>query len=443
MNFLFRFRQWLTTPVDGHILGIFRLMFGLFMVYHCFYFHQSEFINKGLLAPKILFGYEGFSWLPLFSGPVLQGILLSMAVGAILVALGWGMRLGALIHGLGLGYFLLQEKAYYNNHIYLFVLLSFMLVFTNADRFFSIRGNRGYGQYLQRWQVFLFQLHILIVYVYGGIAKLTNDWMFRQEPMRSLANNAIGPEHWMAPMLKNELAIHVLTYGGFAIDFFAPVVLLIKPIRKWALWFFIFFHLANSQIFDDISIFPYVMVCSMLLFYKTQEVPLLRGMVPKYKAGSAIESPGKPVTWILGAYIVLQLLIPFRGYFLPNPMDYTTIGNRFAWHMKVDTRIASEMVFQLGDPGTGQVGGVDVRRFVNDVQIRHMAHDPRSVAAFARMIKKTVMREGAPKDVWVKARIRISYNGRPMQYFVDPQADLSTVDADPFRVLPWLVLPEG
>jgi vitamin K-dependent gamma-carboxylase len=437
------FRHWLAAPVEGHVLGLFRLVFGLFMVYHCFYYHKVEFINKGLLAPQIHFGYEGFSWLPMFPAPVLQIILLSMAVGALMMALGWGMRIGAVVHGLGLAYFLLLEKAYYNNHIYMFVLVSFLLALTDADRFFSLRGNKGFGQHVPRWQVFIFQLQILIVYVYGGIAKLTPDWMFRQEPVRTLVFEYVPDSHWMASLLKNNFSVYLLTYGGFVIDFFAPLFLLIKPLRRKTFVFFVLFHLANSQIFKDISIFPFVMLAGLVVYFETEEIPWLRGRVPSYKSEQGLKQAGPVLRWGLGLYVVWQLLFPFRGYFLPNPMDYTTIGNRFSWHMKVDTRRPVDFIFTVGDPASGIEKQVDIFRFVNDRQILHMAHDPRSVAVFAGMLKDVALRAGAPQDIWVKARINIVYNGRPAAPFVDPQADLTAVDVNPFHTLSWVVRPQG
>ncbi|MBK6931833.1 MAG: hypothetical protein IPH12_13600 [Saprospirales bacterium] len=37
---------------------------------------------------------------------------------------------------------------------------------------------------------------------------------------------------------------------------------------------------------------------------------------------------------LLLGYFAFQILFPLRGLLLPNPLDYTTIGNRFAWRVK-------------------------------------------------------------------------------------------------------------
>jgi vitamin K-dependent gamma-carboxylase len=132
------------------------------------------------------------------------------------------------------------------------------------------------------------------------------------------------------------------------------------------------------------------------------------------------------------------LVFPFRGYFLPNPMDWTSIARNFSWRMKVDTRPIEEMAFSVVDPRTGQVSQVDIRSFVNDMQVINLAADARSVAAFARRIREEVAGQGIPNAI-VKARIRVRYNGRPAQFFVDPEVDLASVKYSPFKKLDWVV----
>ena len=59
-----------------------------------------------------------------------------MLAAALLMTLGLLFRPGCFVHASFYGYFLLLDKGIFNNHFYLFVLLSFVLAFTHADRFF-------------------------------------------------------------------------------------------------------------------------------------------------------------------------------------------------------------------------------------------------------------------------------------------------------------------
>ena len=220
------------------------------------------------------------------------------------------------------------------------------------------------------------------------------------------------------------------------------------------------FHLANSRIFDDIGIFPYVMLCALILFFETRELPWLRkwavptsgldqATAPKPKGSSQkskttehfqLSTPASAV-WmqnLLVGYFAFQLLFPCRGFFLPNKMDWTGIGKNFSWRMKVDTRSIEEMTFTVHNPANGQVSPVNVGSFVNQMQILNMAGDVRSVAAFARKLRDHVARQGMPGAI-VKARIRVRYNGRPPQLLVNPDVDLASVTYSPFRKLDWVI----
>jgi hypothetical protein len=429
-------------------------MFGLFMVFNTMNYYRMGLIEKGLLAPKVLFKYDGFEWLHPLSQPAMLAVLALSGISAMLMAAGVLFRWACWGFALSLSFIFFQEKSYYNNHIYLFILLAVLLSFTHADRFLSLRSKNtplwkgaglpavwkeAGGQNVPRWQQFILQAQIVIVYFFGGVAKMKGDWLIRKEPATSMVN-FLSESHWLAPFFKNDFTVNVLTYGGFLLDILAPLLLLYKPFRRWALIPFVLFHLANSLIFDDIGIFPFVMLAAMILFYETHELPLLRRLVA---SGKSIESAALPPTSTLArnflvAYFIFQLLFPLRGFFLPNQLDYTTIGNRFSWRMKADTRQIEEMKFFLQHPVSKQELPVNIQTFVNEMHISAMAQDPRAVMAFARMLQEEALKQGMPQML-VKARIQIRYNGRPPQYFVNPDVDLASVTYSPFRKLEWVV----
>lgn len=450
-----KFRSWLSDPIDGRVLGFFRLFFGLFMAYYALYYYRIGFIPEGLLKPKVLFRYEYLEWVPTFSAPLMYLILALMGIAALLIAAGLFFRWACWIFSLCLAFFLFQEKSYYNNHIYLFVLLPLLLSATDADRFFSLRKHPESAvripQSIPRWQQFILQAQILIVYFFAGLVKLKADWLLRMEPMQSMIQQ-FSEQHWMAPLLRHDFNIYLFTYGGFLLDILAPFLLLYKPVRNWAWIPFALFHLANSQIFDDISIFPFVMLGAMILFFETREIPVLRSLSSIDKSASkpgkrtkaamnlaapSIPAVSKRIRWLLLGYFTFQVLFPLRGFFLPNPLDYTTIGNRFSWRVKADTRKPEEMRFSVVDPSSGQSSQVNIQSYLNPMQINCLASDPRAVRDFARFLKAELARQGL-SAVAVKARIRFGYNGRPPQFFVDPEVDLASVGYSPFQKLSWV-----
>ncbi|MCB9356663.1 MAG: HTTM domain-containing protein [Lewinellaceae bacterium] len=434
-----KFKHWLAESVDGHVIGAFRLIFGLFMVYNTWSYHQKRLIEDGLLAPKIHFKFEGFGWVDTLPLPAMQAIMVLMGLSALLLAAGVFFRWSCWVLSLCLAFLMFQDKSYFNNHIYLFVLLPVLLSFTNADRFFSLGKKTNAGNLVPRWQQFILQAQIVIVYFYGGLAKTKHDWLFDKEPVTSLIGT-FPDSHWLAPYFKTEFAINLLTYGGFAIDLLAPLLLWYRPVRKWGLPLFVGFHFSNSRIFDDIGIFPFVMIATMILFFETRELPVLRRWASdSTKAGKSTPAPqisSLSRNFLIG-FFVFQLLFPFRGFFLPNSMDWTSIGKNFSWRMKIDTRPIEQFDVTIHHPVTGQIMPVDVRSFVNEMQVLNMACDPRSLVAFARLLREEAARRGV-EGALVKARIMVRYNGRPPQLFVDPDVDLASVSCSPFETLEWV-----
>lgn len=464
MGYSRKFKNWLSEPIDGQVLGLFRIIFGLFMAFEALVYFRMGLIDQGLLAPKMLFRFDGLEWLQTPPRPVLMAALSAMGISGLLIALGIWFRQACWVFVLSLSLIFFQEKSYYNNHIYLFILLGILLSFTRADHFLSLRSKKDRYVMVPRWQQFILQAQFMIVYFYGGLTKLKPDWLFLKEPVTSLVNT-LPTAHWLAPVLKNGFGINLLTYGGLLIDILAPFLLWYKPVRRWALIPFALFHLANSRIFSDIGIFPFVMLCALVLFFETPELPWLRRRANVSGAGSGSE-PKKPAkrgataqpavaetrtdavaatpVWIkrlLIGYFVFQFLFPFRGFLLPNDMDWTGVAKNFSWRMKVDTRKIEEFAFTVEHPVTHQTMAVEVGTFANEMQILNMSNDARSVAAFARMLKKEAAGKGVP-DAIVKARIRVRYNGRPAQFFVNPEMDLATVKYSPFEEMSWVTPQE-
>lgn len=439
-----KFKQWLSEPVDGNVLGLFRWVFGLFMAYEAWVYYSMGLIEQGFFAPKILFKFEGFDWVHLLPQPAMVAVLAIMGVSALLVALGVFFRASCWVLALSYTFIFLQEKSYYNNHIYLFILLSVLLSTTDAHRFlvpFRWKGVRlPTITHLPRWQPFMFQFMVMIVYFYGGLTKLKGDWLFRREPIHTMLD-IMPASHWMAPLIKNDAAVYILTYGGLLLDLLAPLLLWYKPIRRWALIPFIGFHLTNSQMFNDIGIFPFVMLGALFLYFETQEMPWFQRLLGKQ--AQPVGPVVLPVTpqWVrqtLVMFFVLQLLLPFRGFFLPNDMDWTGIGKNFAWRMKVDTRPLEEFEFTVRHPQTGQVFPVHENTYVNPSQLLLLGNDVRAIAAFARFIREEAAQQGVPDGI-VNARVVVRYNGRPPQLLVRSDVDLASVSYSPFQKLDWVV----
>jgi hypothetical protein len=442
--------QWLSESIDPHVLSIFRILFGISMAYEMIVYFRMNLMRNMFVLPAINFQYDFFRWVKPFPEMWLNLVLGAMLVCSLAVIAGVFFKWACRLFTIGYLYILLLDKSIFNNHIYLFLLLALLLSFTDADKCWSLRKKSSQLSQIPRWQVFILQLQIIIVYFYGGIAKLTYDWLFRCQPVRTLAGQ-ITDDKWFGWLLKSEIGIYLFNYGGLIIDLGAPLLLWFKPLRKWAIYVYILFHILNASIFPDIGIFPYVMLLSLILFYDTNEVLFLKLLTPSSPVSKKLKkiptalseqvtNPNrKPVIVFLSVYFIFQLLFPLRGFLLPNDMDWTTIGNRFSWRMKVDTRQIEEMEFNVIDTDVHTISPVAIQYLVNDVQVMNLSMDPRSVADFAKLIKAKSEEKGT-RFPQVMAKIKVRYNGRAPQYFVNPDKNLGIAEYSVFKRIDW-VLP--
>src|SRR5262249_12275247 len=140
-------------------------------------------------------------------------------------------------------YFLMLDKGYYNNHMYLYSLIGLLLSFAEETK-------RKDGVItVQNWVWRIMQFQILVVYFFGGIAKLNPDWMFRHEPVLSilkapqtawiLESNGLGT-----------IATNMLVWGGLLYDLGVPFLLMIRRTRILAFILCLIFHLSNALIFN-------------------------------------------------------------------------------------------------------------------------------------------------------------------------------------------------
>ncbi|HLP95248.1 MAG TPA: HTTM domain-containing protein [Saprospiraceae bacterium] len=90
------------------------------------------------------------------------------------------------------------------------------------------------------------------------------------------------------------------------------------------------------------------------------------------------------------------------------------------------------MKFVLKDEVSGKVGEINYRYMVNSVQVQAMLYDPRMVRRFTQWVLQQGAKKGTP-NARVYVKIKFSYNGRPQEYFVDPERDLARVPYSPFE----------
>lgn len=417
-----RLLDWANVQRAPYGLAIFRILFGLIMLWDL-----KRYSDIGLIEsyyPRgIIFPYE-FLNLPLMEQSSMKMLLVALMISGVFITIGLFYRFAMLFFALGFSYLFFLDQTLYNNHLYLVCLLSFLLVFMPADAAFSIQKQRKRVT-IPQWTYRLLQFQIGVVFFFGGVSKLNPYWL-DMHPVQELL--AIRAEASGAPFFNSTAMQYFIGYGGLVFDLVIAALLWIPKTRKLGMIGAIFFSLSNAFLFRDIFIFPFLLIASLLLFMDQEKLKqrllkwkAIKPVSEEMKVSKLLKIPGAAI--VLG-YMIFQLALPLRHYFIEGYTDWTGEGQRFAWRMKIQHRDIVVNEFAVFDLENKVIHPVKLGLYLYPEEITMMAHSPQMVLQFANYLKERSREKHRIKDCWVKAKLKIGFNGLEPLYMFHPDVDL-------------------
>jgi hypothetical protein len=335
----------------------------------------------------------------------------------------------------------LLDKAQYNNHYYLIILLALMFSVVDAHRWAALDQRfrpRLRAELIPFWQLFIFRAQIVIVYVYGALAKLNADWL-QGEPIRTwLRDRSDYP--FVGQFFTSEVVVYFFAYGGLFFDLFVGLGLIWKRTRLLSVLFVVFFHLTNGWLFS-IGVFPYLMLATTVLFADADwPRRLLRfGTVKGYSENAPKQRLGYHhlALVFLGVYLLVQILVPLRHVLYPGNVSWTEEGHRFAWHMKLRDK-EGYLAFFIINPISNERWSVNPGTDLTPEQMQNMVGRPDMILQYAHFLADRARADGI-EDPVVRVDSMVSLNGRPFQRLVDANVNLAEVPQTVFAPAPWVV----
>ena len=434
------------APVDIASLVFFRIAFGALMTWEVCRYFSYGWIGRYWIEPQFLFKYYGFSWVQPWPGNGMYIHWGVMGVLAVLITVGCLYRFAVPLFFLLFTYSFLLDQALYLNHLYLVCLLALLLTFMPANRAFSIDAwlwPRIRSQTTPAWTIWMLRFQIGVVYFFGGVAKISPDWL-RGEPMRAwLGRRTDFP--LIGQFVREEWAVYFFSYGGLLLDLLIVPFLLWRRTRVAAFVVAVLFHLMNAQMFR-IGIFPWLGIAATAMFFPPDWPRRIvswfsRNKKPGPKVASAPPAPAMPrfagiAVALLALYIAIQLFLPLRHLLYPGRADWTYEGHRFAWRMKLHDRLARAKFYVI-DENSYRESEVPPRVFLSKMQAAKMAARPDMILQFAHHLAQKLPRTG-PKPLRVEARVLASLNGRKPQLLIDQNVDLAAQPRT-LRHTPWIL----
>jgi vitamin K-dependent gamma-carboxylase len=418
------------APMDIASLVIFRIAFGLLMVWQVSQYFPNHRIARCWLEPRFLFKYYGFSWVHPWPGNGLYIHWAILGVLALFIALGFLYRASTVLFFLGFTYTFLLEEALWVNHRYLICLFSFLLIFVPANREWSIDAwlnPKLRSQTTPAWTLWLLRVQMGVVYFFAGIAKLVPDWL-RGEPMRVwLAQNTSFPV--IGRFFREEWAIYCSSYAALLFDLLIVPLLLSRRTRVAAFCGTLVFHLLNMRLFE-IGVFPWLAIAATTLFLSPswpRRFVAILGMKPSQstETQARLPSPAKQrvVLTLVTIYIAIQLLLPLRPFLYRGGIEWIYSEHRFTWRMLLTSKWV-QTYFYVTDPNSGETVAADEEDYLTAWQANQVSWNPDMLLQFAQYLAKVMPRSG-PKPLRVEARVFVALNGRKPQLFVDQNVDLA------------------
>ena len=429
------FDKHIKTPVEAAPLAVFRILFGLMMLFSIIRFWSYGWIEKLYIEPKFFFSYYGFEWVKPI-GDATYFLFVLCGLSAIFVALGYKYRIAIVVFFLSFTYIELMDKTTYLNHYYFISILSFLMIFLPANAYFSLdaaKNPKKAFQYIPAWTINSIKLLLAIVYFYAGLAKLNSDWLIKAMPLKIWLPSKFDIP-FMGQFLHQEWVQYAFSWFGAGYDLMIPFLLLYRKTRPFAFVLVVIFHVLTRVLFP-IGMFPYVMIISTLIFFDAglhhrllaRLGILLKVGKQKFDNQQQLVLKNEAITKFKLATVVLffavQLLFPFRYVLYPGELFWTEEGYRFSWRVMLMEK-SGYAQFKIVNGESGRWFYVDNSDFLTPFQEKQMAFQPDFILEYAHYLKNHFQKDGH-KNVQIFVDCQVALNGRLSTTFIDPNVDLA------------------
>ena len=430
--------SYLNKNTKAASLAAFRILFGLLMLISLIRFAALGWIDKLYISPIFFFKYTGFSWVH----PLGQWTYLIFAVcglSAVGVSLGYKYRLSIVTFFLSFTYIELMDKTTYLNHYYFISVMAFLMIWLPMHRYYSVDAYRDENlraQYIPKWTVDVIKIVLGIVYFYAGLAKINYDWIVNALPLKIWLPGSYDLP-LIGGLLEQSWVAYAFSWSGMIYDLTIPFLLLWKPTRNVAFFIVVVFHLLTRALFP-IGMFPYIMIICTLIFFDARVHERILDVISKvigktrsmFDNGISVSTSNKRygnwTVYIVGIFLVLQLLIPFRHLLYPDNLYWTEEGYRFSWRVMLMEK-AGTATFKIVDGETDKRFYVDNRDFLTSFQEKQMSTQPDMIIEYAHYLRDHFTNQGH-QNVEVFVESYVTLNGALSKPFISDKVDLAKVN---------------
>ena len=382
------------NPVSIFPLIVFRISFGLILFISTLRFILKGWVTDLYIKPTYFFTYYGFDWINPISNNFIYIAFFLLLVCSLMITLGLFYRYSSLLFFILFTYIELIDKTNYLNHYYFISLISFLMIFLPANRFFSVDNIIGICNertIVKAWQINIIKLQVGIVYLFAGVAKLNYHWLIEAQPLTNwLKHQSDFPI--IGSLFLYDTTAYLFSWAGAIFDL---VIFFVLANKKWRIYGYVIvvvFHILTSIMFP-IGVFPLVMIVATLIFFSDQFHQNVLSFLGKKNTSISIKNKednqgnkvDKLIKAVLISFFILQLLIPFRYLLYPGKLFWTEQGYRFSWRVMLIEK-AGYAQFYIHEPKMKRKMLIETRNFLTPQQEKMMSTQPDMILQFAHYI---------------------------------------------------------
>ena len=424
--------------IDNTGLILFRVVFGFLIALEGFGAIATGWVKKTLIDPQFTFNFIGFEFLQPLEGNGMYFYFMCLGLLGVGVMLGYKYRLSMFCFAVMWSGVYLMQKSSYNNHYYLMLLLSWIMVFLPANKWFSIDTRQKpsiASRSMPRWVILALIMQVWIVYTYAAIAKIYPAWLDGTVTGLFMAGKK---DYWLIGSFLQQQWVHYsIAYGGILFDALIVPLLLYKRTRFIAFCGSIVFHLFNAVVFQ-IGIFPFMSLAFAFFFFSSKN--LQQRFFPKkahYDLGEVKVPPySKIISGMLCLYFIIQIALPLRHLAIKDDVLWTEEGHRLSWRMMLRSKTGYTTMYTL-DKKTQEKSKYNIKEILTQKQQRTVGTKPDVIWQLAQRIKQIQAAKGI--DVAVFADTKVSVNGGAYARLINDTIDLGSQKWTPLKHHFWIL----
>ncbi len=426
-------------PIDNAPLILFRIALGALIMVESFVAIFTGWVKKNLIDPTVHLPHIGFDFLIPLPGLGMYAYYCIMGIFGLGILVGFKYRLSLAGFTLMWTGVYLMQKASYNNHYYLLLLVCLIMLFLPANRYASLDAKSNpeiKSLSMPQWVAWVMIAQMSIVYFFATISKFYPDWLNGTFTGILFSNISDFP---VIGEIFTEKWFHLfIAYAGIFFDGLIIPALLWKKTRNLAFLASLIFHLFNS-ITLLIGIFPFFALSFVVFFYPPETIraiffkrkpTLIQENVTKY-------SHTKALTFFFIPFFIIQLILPVRHWFIKGDVLWTEEGHRLSWRMMLRDK-SGLTTFKIIDKKTKEELKYNPGQHLTKKQLGFVSSKPDGIWQMAQHIKKEFAKQG--KEVQIYIHSQLSVNGKPYKLFIDPTTDFAEAKWNYFGHNEWIIL---